>query len=227
MRLSDLTIERWRRFKGNSPRLLLAHSTELPFYSFAFSECIAERKPIIMGYQSSIYFPLIQFYSGKELGQEYGTEADYRALVNSPSFEASGWAIFPPVPFDPEEADLQDQEPPPHPPSLRHWLGTDSLGRDVFARLLYGFRICMLFSLSLTIVSGVLGVIVGGIQGYLGGRTEIVMQRLIEVWSALPFLYVVILLGSIYGQNFWMLLVVMSCLAGWGYPITCVANSLS
>ncbi|HBS04188.1 MAG TPA: ABC transporter permease [Leptospiraceae bacterium] len=210
MRFSDLTLERWRRFKGIRRAYYSLILLSSLFVLSLFSECIAERKPIIMSYQDSVYFPLIVFYSGKELGQQYGTEADYKALVQTSEFQEEGWAIFPPVPFNPEEPDLEDQDPPPHPPSFRHWLGTDSLGRDVFARLLYGFRICMLFSLSLTIVSGVLGVIIGGIQGYLGGRTDIVMQRLIEVWSALPFLYVVILLGSIYGQNFWMLLVVMS-----------------
>ncbi len=210
MRFSDLTIERWRRFRSIRRAYFSLILLSSLFGLSLFSECIAENRPIVMGYDGSTYFPLLFFYSGKELGQQYGTEADYRALRQTADFEERGWAVFPPVPFNPLEADLADQDPPPHPPSLRHWLGTDSLGRDVFARLLYGFRICMLFALSLTVLSGLLGVIIGGIQGYLGGRTDIVMQRIIEVWSALPFLYVVILLGSIYGQNFWMLLVVMS-----------------
>lgn len=210
MRFSDLTIDRWRKFRRIRRAFFSLILLSSLFILSLFSECIAERKPIVMQFEGQTYFPLIFFYSGKELGQRYGTEADYRQLTNTREFQEKGWAIYPPVRFDPLEADLEGLDPPPHPPSMQHWLGTDSLGRDVFARLLYGFRICMLFSLSLTILSGILGVIVGGIQGYLGGRTDIVVQRLIEVWSALPFLYVVILLGSIYGQNFWMLLFVMS-----------------
>lgn len=210
MRFSDLTVQRWRRFRSIRRAYYSLILLATLFVLSLGSECIAEKKPIVMHYRGQTYFPLLAFHSGRELGQPYGTEANYRALTDWKGFDQYGWAVYPPVRFDPLEADLAGQRPPPHPPSLHHILGTDSLGRDVFARLLYGFRICMLFSLCLTVLSGFMGVVVGGIQGYLGGRTDIVMQRLIEVWSALPFLYVVILLGSIYGQNFWMLLVVMS-----------------
>ena len=210
MRISDLTKDRWRKFKKIRRAFYSLILLSVLFFISLFSELIANSKPIVLHYRGQTYFPTMFFYSGKELGQPYGTEADYRGLTRSEGFTRAGWAVYPPLAFDPLEADLEGMDPPPHPPSAQHWLGTDSLGRDVFARLLYGFRICMLFSLCLTVVSGFLGVLVGGIQGYLGGRTDILMQRLIEVWSALPFLYVVILLGSIYGQNFWMLLIVMS-----------------
>ena len=112
MRFSDLTLERWRRFKGIRRAYYSLILLSSLFVLSLFSECIAERKPIIMSYQDSVYFPLIVFYSGKELGQQYGTEADYKALVQTSEFQEEGWAIFPPVPFNPEEPDLEDQDPP-------------------------------------------------------------------------------------------------------------------
>lgn len=118
--------------------------------------------------------------------------------------------LFPLIPHGPLASDWNEPGPPPHAPSLRHPFGTDSSARDVFARVLYGMRIGMLFALSLAIISTLIGIIIGAIQGYLGKYFDLGAQRIIEIWSALPFLYVVILLGSIYGQSFAILLLVFA-----------------
>lgn len=207
--MSEMTA--WGRFRslrrGFFSLLLLASLFALSLVS----EGIAGSRPVLLGYAGRVFVPVLRFYPGKAFGQAYDTEADYRALPRDPAFLAhGGWAIFPPIPFSPVEADMDEAGAPPHRPSMRHPLGTDAAGRDVFARLLYGFRICMLFSLTLTLMTGLVGIAIGGLQGYQGGRFDLGLQRFIEVWSALPFLYVVILLGSIFGQSFSMLLVVLS-----------------
>lgn len=115
---------------------------------------------------------------------------------------------MPPIPHNPLHSYLDLPGNPPQPPSMEHWLGTDGAARDVLARLIYGFRICMVFALALTVAGFTLGIVIGSIQGYVGGRTDLAVQRLTEIWSALPYLYVVILFGSIYGQSFGILLFV-------------------
>ena len=120
------------------------------------------------------------------------------------------WAIMPPIAHDPLKADLSEDGTPPFAPSARHWLGTDSNGRDVLSRLIHGFRICISFSLLLTVLGTFLGIVIGGIQGYLGKFWDTGMQRMIEIWSSLPMLYVVILIGSIYGRSFWLLILIMA-----------------
>lgn len=176
-----------------------------------FSEHLANDRPLVLGYQGELYFPTLNFYSGETFGGPYRTEADYLALEKDPAFEeAGGWMIFPPIKAGPLRSYLAQPGNPPHPPSAEHWLGTDNSARDVLARLLYGFRTSMSFALALACLGTLFGVIIGGIQGYLGGLFDLTVQRLIEIWSALPFLYVVILIGSIYGQTFTILLLVFS-----------------
>ncbi len=164
-----------------------------------------------MGYEGKIFFPILNFHADREFGGQYGTEADYTRLRSDAKFAAAGgFMVMPPIPRDPLRHYLSHDGSPPYPPSTRHWLGTDSGGRDVLARLIYGFRISMLFALLLTFVTAVLGIIVGGVQGYLGGRWDVLLQRVIEIWSALPFLYVVILMSAVFGRNFAVLLGVMA-----------------
>ena len=114
------------------------------------------------------------------------------------------------IPHDPLHSYVDYDSRPPHPPSLQHWLGTDRNARDVLSRIIYGFRICMSFALVLMGISLVIGSIIGGIQGYLAGKVDLIIQRFIEIWATLPFLYVVILIGSIYGRSFVILIFVIS-----------------
>ena len=118
--------------------------------------------------------------------------------------------LLPPVPHSPLHSYMDLEGTPPHPPSAMHWLGTDASARDVFARLFYGFRICMLFSLILAAIATLFGILIGGVQGYFGGVIDLVVQRMIEIWSSLPFLYVVILVGTIYSRSFMILILVLS-----------------
>ena len=206
-RLSPLARDRWRRFR-RIPRAywslwILAGA----FVLSLFSDLIANDRPLYLSYRGGQYFPAFQFYPETTFGGRYGTEPDDHALEEDPAVrEGGGWMLSPPIPYGPIRSNLDRPEPPPHAPSWKHWLGTDSIGRDVLARLIHGFRVCMLFALGLVLASAVLGIVIGGVQGYAGGKTDILFQRVIEVWAALPFLYVLILLGSIYGRNFAILL---------------------
>ncbi len=175
------------------------------------SELISNDRPLLLGYRGEIHVPVFRFYPGTRFGLPHGTKVDYHALREDPAFaEAGGWMLFPPVKWGPYRADLERAGNPPHPPSREHWLGTDNTGRDVFSRLLYGFRMCMSFALLITALAAAFGVLIGGVQGWLGGKADMLGQRFIEIWSALPFLYVVILLGSLYGRSFVLLASVVS-----------------
>ncbi len=216
MPFSDpITAKRLRRFRrlkrGYYSFLVLVGLTVLSL----FSNFIAHKRAIVVSYQDQIYFPTFRFYDMATFGQEdeYGfddVEADYLALQSF--FEASDsgdWVWMPLVPYDPYEPDFDYDAPPPNAPDGRHWFGTDSQGRDVFARLLYGFRISIFFAVTLVFVGQLLGTIIGAMQGFLGGRFDILSQRFIEVWSTLPFLYVVILLATFFKPSFLLLLAIM------------------
>lgn len=209
--ISDLTRERLRKFR----RIRRAHVSfwilAVALFLSLFSEFIANDRPLFLRYRGESYFPVLKFYPGTLFGGPYATQPDYLSLREDAAFRAAGGTmIFPIIPYGPLRANLDMEGTPPHAPSRRHWLGTDNTARDVLARLIYGFRICMFFGLCLAATTALLGIVIGGVQGYIGGKVDIAVQRGIEIWHALPFLYVVILLGSIYGSGFWMLLFVVS-----------------
>jgi microcin C transport system permease protein len=209
--LSPVARRTLSRFRANRRAYWSFWILVVSFVISLFSEHVANDHPLILRYEGRTYFPTLKFYPGEEFGGRYKTEANYRALRTDPDFAAKGgWMLLPPIPHSPLHPYLDNEGAPPHKPSRKHWLGTDNAARDVLARLLYGYRSCMLFALALTAIGTVLGILVGGLQGYAGGKTDLLLQRLIEIWSALPFLYVVILVGSIYGQSFGVLLFVMS-----------------
>ncbi len=175
-----------------------------------FSELISNDKPLLLKYGEEWHMPFLFFYPETKFGGQHGTEPDYAELTQRAAFQENGWALFAPMPYGPVRSRLDLPGNPPHAPSWEHWLGTDNSARDVFSRLLYGFRISMIFAILLVGIGVVLGIIIGAIQGYAGGWVDITAQRLIEIWSAVPFLYMVIMIGSIYGQSFWLLLGLMA-----------------
>ena len=175
------------------------------------SPWLVNDKPLLLKYNGKLYCPTLFHYPQSEFYGDYATEANYKELVfYAKENSIKVFALFPPIPWSPIKSQLTADGSPPYAPSSEHWLGTDAHGRDVLSRLIHGFRICMSFSLLLSLIGTCMGIAIGGIQGYFGGKLDIVFQRLIEIWAALPFLYVVILLGNIYGQGFWLLAVIMA-----------------
>jgi microcin C transport system permease protein len=208
---SDIARERFHRFRKNKRGWFAFIILAVAFVLSLFSEEIANDHPLVLHYHGHYYFPDLKFYPATTFGGQYSTETDYLALRDDPVFRAGGgWMILPLIPHDPQHSYLDISGNPPYPPSRDHWLGTDGSGRDILSRLIYGFRVSMLFSLALTGISTVLGIVIGAIQGYAGGKVDLAGQRLIEIWSALPMIYVVILFGAIYGQGFGILLLVLS-----------------
>jgi microcin C transport system permease protein len=221
LRLSPLTRRRWRRFReikrGYYSLIILL---TLSFLSL-FANYIANNRAIIVSYEGKLYFPTYKFIPMEYFGQEddWGfddSETDYARLKQEWK-GTSNWVLMPPIPFSPIQSDLEHYDfPPPHPPDGRHLLGTDSQGRDVAARLLYGFRVSIFFAVMLTLLSKLIGVIIGCLQGFLAGWFDLVGQRFIEIWSLLPMLYVVILLRTVFEPTFWMLLAIMTIFSWMG-----------
>ena len=173
------------------------------------AELIANDSPLVVSYKGDLYFPVVQSVTEETFGGFLPTEADYRDPFIFDEINANGWMLWPPIRFSYNTINYDLEVPSPAPPSAENWLGTDDQGRDVAARVIYGFRISVLFGLTLTIASCVVGVIAGAIQGFYGGKIDLLGQRFIEIWSGLPVLYVLIILASITQPNFWWLLGIM------------------
>ena len=213
LRISRLDRRRLRNFRRNRRGwwslwiFLAVFALSLP------AEFIANDKPILVFHGGAFYAPVLRAYPetvfvGEEEGFE--TEADYRdSFVTDTIRGAGGWILWPPIPFRYDTVDTGLDEPSPAAPSARHWLGTDDQARDVAARLIYGFRISVLFGLVLTGISSLIGIAAGAVQGYFGGWVDLVFQRFIEIWSGLPILYLLIILASIVEPSFWWLLGLM------------------
>jgi microcin C transport system permease protein len=173
------------------------------------AELIANDKPLIISYQGELYFPVVEVVPEETFGGFLPTEADYRDDFVADAIKADGWMIWPPIRFSYNTTNYNLDVPSPAPPSAVNWIGTDDQGRDVAARVIYGFRISVLFGLILTILSCIVGVAVGAMQGFYGGKVDLIGQRFIEIWSGLPVLYLLIILSSIVQPNFWWLLGIM------------------
>lgn len=174
-----------------------------------FAEVIANDKPLVVRFKGEWLFPVAVAYTETRFGGDFETEADYRDEYIQELIEADGRMVWPLIHYSYKTINYNLPVPAPAPPSADNWLGTDDQGRDVVARLIYGFRISVLFALTLTILSSIVGVIVGAIQGYYGGKIDLLGQRFIEIWSGLPVLYLLIILSSIVQPNFWWLLGIM------------------
>lgn len=207
--LSPIQKRRLRSFRSNRRGYWSLWLFLLLFGLSLAAELIANDSPLVISYQNNLYLPVIQTIPEETFGGFLPTEADYRDPFITQEIEDNGWILWPPIRFSYNTINYNLDAPSPAPPSAINWLGTDDQGRDVAARVIYGFRLSVLFGLTLTIASCIVGVAVGAIQGYYGGKTDLLGQRFIEIWSGLPVLYLLIILSSIVQPNFWWLLGIM------------------
>jgi microcin C transport system permease protein len=212
--MKKINQERWNRFKANRRAYYSLFFFSFLFIVSLFSEIIANDRPLLIYYDKELYCPLIRDYAETQFGGEFETPADYKDPYVQELILKKGWMIKPLIPFSYNTINYRLGQAAPSPPSRVNLLGTDDRGRDVLARLLYGFRISVLFGLTLTFFASIIGITAGAIQGYYGGRIDIVGQRFIEVWSSLPTLFLLIILSSVVQPNFWWLLGI-TLLFGW------------
>jgi microcin C transport system permease protein len=210
MALSPINQRRWQQFRANRRGWWSLWIFLVLFVLSLGAEFIANDKPLLVYFEDELYFPVFKVYPEVDFGGDFATEAEYRDPYVQDLIEAKGWMLWPPIPFSYQTINYNLPVPAPAPPSAQNWFGTDDQARDVLARLIYGFRVSVLFGLALTIVSSIIGVLAGAIQGYFGGWTDLAGQRAIEIWSGLPALYVLIILAAVVEPNFWWLLLIMT-----------------
>ena len=238
---APITKRRWRNFRSNSRAFWSLIIFSGLFTLSLFAEFIANDKPIFVSYRGEVHMPIFTFYPETKFGGDFKTEAAYKEVeveclilsgglsdcfekpedivdaIKLGKFENlefyRGWIIWPLIPYS-FDTSVDIPGAAPLPPSKSNILGTDDVKRDVLARVIYGFRISIMFTLLVTIASSLLGILAGAVQGYFGGRTDLFFQRFIEIWGAVPSLYVIIILFAILGRSFW-LLVLLTVLFGW------------
>jgi len=206
MNLSPLTRRRLESFRANRRGWWSLWIFLAVFLVTLFAEFIANDRPLLVRHDGAWYFPVFSDYPETAFGGEFDTPADYRDPYLRDKISKHGWAIWPAVPFAYDTVNYDLPVPAPAPPSTVNPLGTDDQGRDVLARLIYGFRVSVLFGLALTIVSSLIGVAAGAAQGYFGGWLDLIFQRFIEIWSGMPSLFLLIILSSVVTPGFWWLL---------------------
>lgn len=209
MKLTPLTLRRLANFRANKRGYWSLWIFLGLFLTSLFAELIANDQPIMLEYEDTFYFPVLIDYPETTFGGFLETTAEYADPEVREMIEEKGWIIWPLIHFSYDTVNYELMVPAPAPPSSLNWLGTDDQGRDVAARLIYGFRISVLFGLTLTLFSSIIGVASGAVQGYFGGLTDLLFQRFIEIWSGLPTLYLLIILASVVAPNFWWLLGLM------------------
>lgn len=239
--LSPLNQRRWNNFKKNRRAYWSLWIFAILFGLSLFAEFLANDKPIMVNYRGEIRMPVFSFYAETDYGGDFKTEAAYRdpevqcliltgglvdcfdepddliasakdGTITDADFQ-KGWMLWPPIPYS-YKTPVDRPGAAPLPPNSQNWLGTDDTKRDVVARVIYGFRLSILFTLIVTVLSSVIGIIAGAVQGYFGGWVDLIFQRVIEIWSATPSLYIIIILFAILGRSFW-LLVFLTVLFGW------------
>ena len=181
------------------------------------AELIANDKPILVKYDGGYYAPFLFNYAETDFGGEFETEAEYRDPYVKDLIEDNGWMIWPPVPYSYDTINYELTQAAPSPPSSENLLGTDDQGRDVLARVIYGFRISVLFGLILTLLGSSIGIIIGALEGYLGGWFDLLSQRFIEVWQGMPVLLLLIIMSSIITPSFFSLLIIMVIFSWTGF----------
>ena len=229
MRLNALNRRRIRNFRANKRGWWSLWLFLLLFAVSLGSELIASDRPIVVLYKGEWLFPIVTDYPESKFGGFLAT-TNFRDPANRDEINAHGWMLFPPIRYSYDTVDDNLPRSAPTPPSWMqsaadrcsafpdkandpdcivgnfHWLGTDDQGRDVVARLLYGFRISVLFGFTLTVFSSVIGILAGAVQGYFGGWTDLLFQRFIEIWTAIPALYLLLIISSVLAPSFWVLL---------------------
>jgi microcin C transport system permease protein len=208
-RLSPLTRRRLHNFHANHRGYWSLWIFLVMFVVSLFAELIANDRPLVIRYEGGWYFPVFTAYPETAFGGVFLTETDYRDPAVTKLISDKGWMLWPPIPYHYDTINYHLPVPAPAPPSRDNWLGTDDQGRDLTARLIYGFRISVLFGLTLTLLSSAIGIVAGAVQGYFGGWVDLLFQRFIEIWAGLPVLYLLIILASIVEPNFWWLLGLM------------------
>lgn len=239
--LSPLNQRRWRNFRRNGRAFWSLIIFTVLFTLSLFAEFIANDKPILVSYRGELHMPIFQFYPETAFGGDFRTEAVYgdievQCLIKSGGLEAcfddpngvieqaatgtvdgadieAGWILWPIIPYD-YQTIVDKPGVAPGPPDAQNWLGTDDTKRDVLARVIYGFRLSILFTLIVTVIASIVGIIAGALQGYFGGWLDLIFQRILEIWSSTPSLFVIIILFAILGRSFW-LLVFITVLFGW------------
>ena len=239
--MSPLAARRLRNFRANRRAFWSLILFSVLFVLSLFAELIANDRPIVVSYRGGLYFPVYKFYPETTFGGDFRTEAIYKdpsveclivtggreecwddpeatereaqdtGMVGGAAIE-KGWLLWPPIPYS--YRTINNVGAAPSAPDARNWLGTDDTARDVLARVIYGFRISVFFALVVTVISSAIGIAAGAVQGYFGGRTDLIVQRLMEIWSSTPSLYVIIILFAILGRSFWLLVFIV-ILFGW------------
>ena len=239
--LSPLNQRRWGNFKANRRALWSLVVLGTLYVLSLFAEFIANDRPIIINYQGEYYFPIGNFYSETTFGGDFRTEAQYtdpvvQCLIRAGGSEfcfddpaeataqaatgivdgaeiTQGWMIWPPIPYSYNTVNDIGRAAP-SPPDENHLLGTDDTARDVLARVIYGFRLSISFAIVVTLLTSVIGVAAGAVQGYFGGVLDLLFQRVIELWNSVPSIYIIIIISSMVAMNFWLLVFLMT-LFGW------------
>ena len=206
-KITPLTVRRLRSFRANRRGYWSFWIFLILFFGTLFAEVIANDKPLIVQFKGNYYFPVVKIYPETVFGGDFQTQAEYReAEVQKLITDAGGWLLWPPIRYSYGTVNFGLKQPAPSPPSAENILGTDDQARDVLARVIYGFRISVLFGLILTVLSSIVGIAAGAVQGYFGGWTDLLFQRFIEIWSSMPTLYLLIILASVFQPSFWLLL---------------------
>jgi microcin C transport system permease protein len=208
MTLTPLTRRRLANFRANRRGYWSMWIFAVLFVVTLFAEFIANDRPLVARMDGRWYVPVLADYAESDILEDgLPTDADWHDPVLVQEIEAKGWMLWPAIPYAYNTVVKGLDQPAPSPPSARNWLGTDDQSRDVLARVIYGFRISVLFGFTLTIVSSVLGIAAGAVQGFHGGATDLLFQRFIEIWSGMPQLFLLIILASIIEPSFWTLLI--------------------
>jgi microcin C transport system permease protein len=217
MRIRPLTVRRWKAFKANRRGYVSAIIFLALFVVSLFAEFIANDRPILASYDGGLYMPVLKDYPETTFGGTFATTADFTDPYVQKLVDDKGWAIWPPIPYSYQTPVQNLAQPAPSPPDGINWLGTDDNARDVTARVIYGFRISVLFGLVLTIASTIIGVLAGAVQGFYGGWVDLLFQRFLEIWGGMPFFYVLLIMASVIVPGFWTLLIIM-LLVSWTWP---------